>query len=371
MPPTPDQPQRSSYYPFIDGLRAVAILLVLYHHVVFFLVSDAVIPSESVLGRIAGAGKIGVDLFFVISGFLITGVIIDHASGRIRIGRFYQRRFFKIYPQYVACLLACLLFPLLLPRVYAPAVQVYRFDWAHLWPYLVFIQNYVSEPLTTFAHGWSLAIEEHFYVVYPLIIWLVYRHGDEKDRRTRLGITMVILLVLTCAYRFAINMNDPICRITHAPPGQATLMRMDALIAGCLLKLSERYLSRTPKALAPLFLLAGAGLWTSCLIFSEMNEPLYIMVTWAGASGIFIAGLIGWKPLNVLLENTPVRWIGKNSYGIYLWHYPLIFLLAPLADLLPMGYVVAIYLAAVFVFGAGSTATVERIALNFRDRVSP
>ncbi|MBF0386681.1 MAG: acyltransferase [Candidatus Omnitrophica bacterium] len=362
---------KNQHYLFIDGLRAVAFLMVLIHHMFYFFDLYPVFQRFYWLCAVIAEGRLGVDLFFIISGFLITGVIIGSNDARSpNIWRFYQRRFFKIYPQYAICLVSCLFFPVFFSQIYAPAGSFYSFEINKLWPYLIFVQNYIfSNPF--FEHAWSLAVEEHFYLVYPIIIGLIFKLTAEQHRINMLKLSIGVLVAIVVGYRFVTHMTDPICVVTHASSFQSTFMRIDALMVGCLIKLFQPFLERQSARTAWLLFITGSLAWISLFLRVIPIDRFYVTVAWLGAACFFIVGLSGLRFMNVCLECRPLRWIGKNSYGLYLWHYPLIFLMAPLANVLPSGVLILVYLTAVFFFGAGSTATIEYLSLKFRDRVCP
>ncbi len=162
---TPQNYQRIKHYPFIDGFRGIALLAVLLHHVYYFfgLYDSHIYPLF--ITQIAATGCFGVDMFFVISGFLITGILIDSYDKDILLKRFLIRRAFKIIPQYVLCVLFGLWTMYTLQDCDLKILESLKvtdtsghFQIKFLWEHLLFLQNYVPA-VPTLGHTWSLAVE--------------------------------------------------------------------------------------------------------------------------------------------------------------------------------------------------------------------
>lgn len=144
------------YYPFLDGFRAVAIIWVLFYHVNKFFELDRIwgALAGTPLLKIINSGFLGVDIFFVISGFLITGLLIRDLNGKVRVKRFYSRRFFKIIPHYFAAVFV----GLIITGIFSPK---FLFDLRTILGYFFFYNNYLPR-IPILSHMWSIAIEEHF-----------------------------------------------------------------------------------------------------------------------------------------------------------------------------------------------------------------
>jgi peptidoglycan/LPS O-acetylase OafA/YrhL len=162
----------TAYSPALDGLRGIAIILVLLHH---YTILDPITPGEELLAQTVLIGWAGVDLFFVLSGFLITGILIDARGSNRYFSSFYARRTLRIFPLYYLIAFVTLL---VLPRFAnlhallagsgAPTEQ---------WPYWLYLTNFAIASRDDFLHGvlditWSLAIEEQFYLVWAVVVWL-------------------------------------------------------------------------------------------------------------------------------------------------------------------------------------------------------
>jgi len=372
-------------YQFIDGLRAYAVLWVMLYHInIFFDLQPITGKFYLLIYMLSYAGHFGVDIFFVISGFLITGLLIKDMEGTIRLKRFYARRFFKIVPQYACAVLIALIISALLPFFQVnytwwtgmsdEGVMQFSnyFFLSHekgsLLSYLFFFQNY-TKAIPILSHTWSLAVEEHFYLLYPLVLSAVFSWRKEAHQRRSALIGVLIGLILIFNALRYIQFNSPSGASTFA-----THVRADALMFGCLLKVLEPLMARLPRQRYPFisFVLLSAS---SVIFFSVIQNPFMTLEAWiltlvyVGA-GLLLAGLLlnPFKPVGYFFENKLVCSIGRNSYGLYLWHYILIFPISLLK--VPWGNVNAIlfYIAASLLFGYASTLTVERFFLNLREK---
>ncbi|MBZ0166582.1 MAG: acyltransferase [Candidatus Omnitrophica bacterium] len=385
-----------TYYPYLDGFRALSILWVLLHHIYVFFDLRALAAAQWLPALLAAKlGLLGVDMFFVISGFLITGLLIQDLDKDVRVRRFYLRRIFKIIPSYVAALLGGLLMlawigdtPLIDYgnfRIIDGQVQAYQelvprpFSGRVLAGYFVFLQNF-SEHIATLAHTWSIAIEEHFYLGYPLLFWLAVRAGKNFSVRRRWLLALLLgFFLLAHVYRYVSIVHF------HALNNQATPARIDALIFGCLIRIAEPWLKtrtrRVQQWLGPLCLLAGVGIYASLFMltyqFIEQDSKtisggLYYYAAIYLAPGLLIlSALLNYQPLVKILSRPSLISIGKHSYGTYLWHYILIFPFALWQDRFSTGALIALYVPCALLAGYLSTNTVERFFLNMRRKYCP
>lgn len=303
----------------MQGLRAIAVLLVVIYH--FW-------P-----GRLPG-GYVGVDVFFVISGFLITGHLMREltATGGVRLAQFWARRARRLLPASLLVLLVCAvavstpyLFPVSgLQREISEilASTFYVENW-----YLAFSSadylNHGGDP-TTVQHYWSLSLEEQFYVMWPLLMLLAAWIGVKAFRGRRRAAILIVLggvsiLSLVFCIVFTATQPAPAYFVTFGRMWEFGLGAMLALVPA--LKVKNPWLS---------FVLGWAGVLA--LVFTafrfDQNTPFpgyTALLPALGAAAIIAASNTGrwWQPTRVLALR-PARFVGDISYSLYLWHWPLI-----------------------------------------------
>ncbi len=356
-----------TYYPFLDGFRALAILWVIIHHLNYSFHIALFFPDalSRNLDRFADIGNLGVDIFFVISGFLISGLLLEDLDSRLRVRRFYFRRFFKIIPQYLLTVLAGIVLTRIFFDQRKELVSVAA-------SYLLLLQNYAS-PITFLSHLWSIAVEEHFYFLYPLLLQGVC--GLIKDRQRRRPVVLAILLVLMLAV-FLVRCWTFI-HFPYSPKllFQMTHLRIDALLMGCVIKLTEPFwaglaVSRW-RFLSGGCCLASGGLFYLLFLRFDPCRSMHYVGAYLASGFLLVSALIGFRPLLAVTQNAVMRWVGRNSYATYLWHYPLIVVFGELlhgkANVLT---VLAIAILTILA-GALSTMTVERYFLDLRKKIVP
>lgn len=299
---------RLRYSPSLDGLRAVAIGLVLLHHL------RAVIGGNlGLLAPLANAGWIGVDVFFALSGFLITSILLSSRDDSSYFRNFYTRRVLRIFPLYYAVLTI-----VFAARALAPALP----DGANpspLWFY-GFVSNF------WFAHKtgssdlalevtWSLSVEEQFYLVWPLLVRYL-------SRRT-LMLALLVVIALGPAWRGLLASNAQ--TLGH------TLCRMDGIAIGALAALwwteSDARPSRCYGPLAAaLWIAVGGAILCGAFQEDRWGVPVfeYALVP-AATSATILAILTGAAgAASHVLSARPIVWVGRVSFGLYLLH-PLCF----------------------------------------------
>ena len=320
---------RSGYVPALDGLRGVAILLVLLRHTVALPLQPAT-SVDAAVAAVASLGWTGVDLFFVLSGFLITGILLDTKGQPHWWPNFFVRRGLRIFPLYYGVL--AFLFILLphLVRWSDADYAVLRNHQAWYWTYTVNFLNAFTHgrgtPLYT-SHFWSLSIEEQFYLIWPLFVW---RCKPETLLRVA-GLAAITGL----AWRLAVVLHDP---ANAASTYVLTPGRLDGLMMGAALAVvargrngfqtcsawAPRVLSLAVVVLAALALARG-GLEYRDPVVSVLAYPVVAL----GFGALLVAALTA-APGGVLartLSGATLRQWGKYSYGLYVVHYPLLGLL--------------------------------------------
>jgi peptidoglycan/LPS O-acetylase OafA/YrhL len=292
------------YRPDIDGLRALAVALVIAQH--------------SVPQRVPG-GFLGVDVFFVISGYLITRLLLRELDqGRLRLGDFYRRRVRRILPPLLLMLTTCLAvgWYTLLPD------ELRLFGQSLSWcgPFLAnaFFARSTgyfdpSAEFNVLLHLWSLGVEEQFYLVWPLLLLWAVRAGV----RDAVLLAVFSSSLLICLWG---GWNAPLPHYYQPAP------RAWELVAGALLASRTLHTGAPPlraasaASLAGLALIAGAAL----LLGAEDRFPgLWGIAPTAGAVLLLAAGP-GATVNRGLLATPPLVWLGRRSYGLYLWHWPLL-----------------------------------------------
>ena len=308
-----------TYRSDIDGLRALAVLPVVAFH-------------AGIAGF--GGGFSGVDIFFVISGFLLTGILMRELDdGRYTLAGFYVRRARRILPALTVMVLATLVagFYLMAPSQFVQTAHATR-GVATISVNMYFARikadywdqsSLADQPL---LHAWSLAVEEQFYVGLPLVVWLLYRTGSlgRGDKARKRGIVFGVLAVI------ALSSMAYAQWLLNVRPGDAfylVLPRAWELIVGSLLAIGRHARASQERP----WLRDAAG-WVGfalivssiALLHERMPFPGFAaLLPCMGAALVIWSGSMGQGALQTLLSSRPLVWIGKVSYSLYLWHWPI------------------------------------------------
>jgi peptidoglycan/LPS O-acetylase OafA/YrhL len=304
-----NQSVTGSHIPVLDGLRALAILLVICFH---FQQGH----PPSLVGKIAVWGQTGVDLFFVLSGFLITGILLDSKGSPRFLRNFYARRILRIFPLYYAALIA---YYFVGPYLHMNAWTPWR---KGIW-YWFFLQNvFVTLPQDTVSgpgHFWSLAVEEHFYLVWPFVVMLASRNRLLKIAACAVGVSLLTRIIF----------------IQYAETFYFTLARLDGLAMGAALAIFARKqgdgLARlvTPATvllctLGPALVMTQLFVSGQGLVVIQLVKSTLIDLAYACVMIIALEKRLG-RHLGKLLSGRFLGSIGKYSYGMYVVHQFVLF----------------------------------------------
>ncbi|MGD0311200.1 MAG: acyltransferase family protein [Acidimicrobiales bacterium] len=344
----------SPYLPGLDGIRAVAVLSVIAFHLNFGW---------------APGGLLGVQVFFVLSGYLITDLLVAEYRRHHGIGlkQFWIRRARRLLPALFVMLFVTVGWATLFDRGQLTALRsdlpsgiFYYSNWWFIFQHISYFARF--GPPSPLGHLWSLSIEEQFYLVWPLLLLVAMRYT--QSRRTLIAVT------LAAAAASAIEMG-----VLFVPNGDPTRVydgtdtRAFALLIGAALAFAlPRRQSFAPVTPSARWLLNGVGaasllgiivmvwhtneyatfLYEGGMLLLALLTALLISVTIHPGSDM--ATILGWEPL---------RWVGERSYGIYLWHYPVIVLTTPV-DAPPSVVRATLQIAATLVLAALSWRYVEQ-----------
>jgi peptidoglycan/LPS O-acetylase OafA/YrhL len=302
----------------LDGLRGLAVLLVLVSHL-NLVVRRADLTGFAPVDRLLSGGFLGVDLFFVLSGFLITALLLREVgdTGDVRYGAFYGRRALRLLPP--------LYLLLLVHAVYTLASDG---DWgaegASIRAAVLYLSNWqVVYSFETVADGtnhlWSLAVEEQFYFLWPALLVGLLGVG----LRPRVFAAVLGVVVVATAFHRALLWDHGVDWVELFV---RTDLRLDALAIGAALALLWTTGS-TPGRGVVAAGWVGAGVIILCVLLSRANEDFFQLggatLFALGAAAVILAVLDGnWSGIAVL-EWRPLRAVGLVSYGLYLWHFPV------------------------------------------------
>ena len=321
----------SRYIHSVDGLRAVAVLAVLLYH----------LGIDWIPG-----GFLGVDLFFVISGYVITGLILDSIarSGTLDLRAFYLSRIRRLLP----ALIAMLVFTTLFIGVYAPeTVRRFVADIPYVltgsmnWALVARQQDYfeaIGRP-PLLQHTWSLAVEAQFYLIWPLVLLFILKYFGKKNiPYAALGIALASGIAL---FAYSVRIDTQESAISHVYFGTDT--HSIGLFLGSALAVSwqpqnlTREITKRAQDFVDLIGVVGfLGLLSTFLFINESDPTLYRIAFPLSAlfgCATLISVVHPASRFAPILSTRPLIWIGERSYGIYLWHWIVFQLTRPSIDL--------------------------------------
>lgn len=298
------------YYDLLDGLRAYAVLAVLVSHWIFIR------PVQEM-----GLGFLGVNLFFVISGFLITEILLNDINEKKRNGailkKFYWRRTLRIFPIYYISLFVLMLLN------YQDSANVF---WYNI-TYTTNIYNYSTGDVTKgFAHLWSLCAEEQFYLLWPFILLVSKRHAFK---------VIIVLIAASLITRLCFWYFQP--HHYHIFNYRMTPACLDVFGLGAIMAYLKIYYKEQLLRYLKLWLLPLVSFITYCTNAFYLHYPFIEEVLNRLLVGIISVYLIGWsiyhaKGLKNILQYTWLKYIGRISYGVYLYHLFVSTSLAPIIE---------------------------------------
>lgn len=296
---------QSSYRPEIDGLRALAVVAVIVNHF-----SDDLLPS----------GYLGVDIFFVISGFVITSSLADRPSknfGDFLLG-FYSRRIKRLVPALVlfvviTSVLMCLFNPSPKASLWTGITSLFGLSNLYL---LKQSTDYFADStkLNIFAHTWSLGVEEQFYFFFPVLVWLTgFGRMTAKGARNLFWVTAALSFVSLMAFVFLYRIRQPAAYFLIPT-------RLWELGVGCLLFLGLKHTNWGLRALQtiPPLIVTAAIIGT---MFFPLQFAVQTTVAVVALTAFLIASLRSGTAAYILFTRPPVVYIGLVSYSLYLWHW--------------------------------------------------
>ena len=333
--PESDSSKSASYVPFnpgIDGLRAIAVLAVIAYH--------------SGVTRFSG-GFLGVEIFFVISGYLITALLLGEyeANQRIDIKRFWNRRARRLFPALIAYIGGATALAYLTARDVIPtkgeilSALGYIYNWFSIFQDVSYTDGF--ERKNFFHHLWSLAVEEQFYLFWPLLLW-----GLLSLAGKRLTFALVIAGIIgSSVLRWSLYepFSDPL-RVYYGTDTRASALLIGAAVAFMWRPWqSDKPAIATPNALSKTFVFVVGSASVAGLIWANMHYALFypyidslfrggMLITSVLTALVIVLSVIPQSVLSQLLGIRPLQWIGKRSYGLYLWHWPVFQLTRPRVD---------------------------------------
>jgi peptidoglycan/LPS O-acetylase OafA/YrhL len=356
----------------LDVLRCAAVLLILFRHL-YVCRENVNSVVHSVTETIVCGSWIGVDLFLVLSGFLIGGLLFREvqARGTISFKRFFIRRGFKIYPAFWVLTA----FGIAVELIHGGKFPL-RVSLRWLPSELLFLQNYLMP--NYWGYSWSLAVEEHFYIILPILLAIALKRRRSERPFAWLPSFFILVAAGCLLWRIALAISTPFSTGNHYSP---THLRIDSLLFGVVLSFFYHFHREPFEALSRryhrLFIAGGILLLLPAFIFDLAKTPYIYTVGFTQfylGSGLLLIGFLGadWKP-NAFTRC--LAFVGTRSYSIYLWHGPCSWFADKRFDVNAdmfnwSAYAINYYFGSIF-FGIIMAALIEIPVIKLRDRYFP
>lgn len=306
----------------LDGLRGLAVLLVMFHHI---LLDQGQTPLDQVIRSVRGIGWIGVEFFFALSGFLITRILFDSRGGGNYFRNFYARRMLRIFPLYYAVVIGCLVLIPLVPQL-AQRVPPVAGGWSvSYWLYLSNIHNalHPADGHPVLYVAWSLAVEEQFYIVWPFVVAMLSRGAL---MRVCVGVAVVGL-----GFRsLCVSGIIPIENMTPLTPARLDSIAMGSLVALAFYQVNMQAALR--RWAWPVLLSVGAAAIALAIYEGDFQSHpigqtlgMTMVSIMAGALLIVVATATTGGAVHRLFNGRLLVMLGTYSYGLYLFHSPVRF----------------------------------------------
>lgn len=357
----------------LDVVRAVAILLVLFSHLHYLIDS-----SNALLISLSGTfGFAGVELFFVLSGFLIGSILLkmfladDFSAGSLFV--FLKRRWFRTLPAYYLVLIINIII-----------ASFFSYDISGWWKYFIFVQNFTKYDIIIFTESWSLSVEEWTYIIIPLVLFFGYKVFRNNKKFGFLFLVIILILFFHwLRYSFYLNTTISDMHTWNLIVKSVTIFRIDSILIGFLLAWAHYYYREIVKKYSVYLLVLSFNLFflqfviLTVLGVNIVSSPFYFIVFYFTFSSLAIAfGLpffINWQAAGGLFRK-PVEFVSRVSYSVYLLHYSIVTMLLKqcfdVSEFSSFGVLglILLYLCVVFLLAFLLYSYYEKPLMNLRDK---